>query len=66
MRALALCAAIACSAPAQDEELSQNSYKGKAPPAIEIAKERWINAKDAIRLDKLKGRVVWLEFSFLG
>lgn len=50
----------------QDEKIHTNSYKGKAPPELEVAKENWVNAKDAVKLGKLKGRVVWLEFSFLG
>jgi hypothetical protein len=39
---------------------------GKAPPELVGGTEDWLNDKDALKLEKLKGRVVWLEFSFLG
>lgn len=65
MRFVALALLAAAFAPAQ-EKIYTNSYKGKAPPELEIQKDNWINAKDALKLSDLKGRVVWLEFSFLG
>lgn len=58
--------ALLAAACGQEEKIYTNSYKGKAPPELEIKKENWINAKEAPRLADLKGRVVWLEFSFLG
>ncbi len=66
MRIATALLALAGLALAQDEKIYTNSYKGKAPPELEVAKDGWINAKDAVKLSKLKGRVVWLEFSFLG
>ena len=39
-----------------------NSYQGKAPP--ELGNGSWINS-DGLTLAELKGKVVWLEFSFL-
>lgn len=50
----------------QEEEPTQNSYKGKAPPELVSKKGHWINAAKLPELEKLKGKVVWLEFSFLG
>lgn len=44
----------------------QNSYLGKAPPELQSDREHWLNVKEPLALEKLKGRVVWLEFSFLG
>jgi len=57
-------ALVACAAQ-DDEKLSANSYKGKEPPELQSKREHWINAKEPLLLRKLKGRVVWLEFSFL-
>jgi hypothetical protein len=54
-------AAVAAMAAVQDS----NSYKGKEPPEITIPENGWINAKKPITLAGLKGRVVWLEFSFI-
>ncbi len=51
---------------AQDEPQYFNSYKGKAPPELVSDKENWFNGGDAaITFEKLKGKVVWLEFSFI-
>jgi hypothetical protein len=41
------------------------SFKGKTPPALIIPENGWINSKKPLELEKLKGRVVWLEFSFI-
>ena len=50
---------------AQEEKIYTNSYKGKAPPELEVEGKNWLNAKKPVKLGDLKGRVVWLEFSFL-
>ena len=64
LRALALAALAA--APAQQEDLYANSYKGKAPPELASEKGHWLNAAEPLKLADLKGRkVVWLEFGFL-
>lgn len=68
MRSLVMAALAAASlaAVAQDEPQYFNSYKGKAPPELVSDKENWFNGGDAaITLEKLKGKVVWLEFSFI-
>lgn len=59
--------ALAALAAPQDaeEKIYSNSYKGKAPPELASEKGWWINAKEPLALEKLKGKVVWLEFSFL-
>ena len=49
----------------ETEKIYTNSYKGKAPPELAIDAKHWINSKNAVKLADLKGRVVWLEFSFL-
>ncbi|GEM_PF-2887032 len=62
---LAALATLATLGGWQDEP-TQNSYLGKAPPELSGEKSDWLNSKDVLKLEKLKGRVVWLEFSFLG
>ena len=48
------------------KKIYSNSYIGKVPPELVMAKgARWLNAEDPVTLSKLKGRVVWLEFSFI-
>ena len=66
MRFAAAAFLLAGAAFAQEEKIYTNSYKGKEPPELAIPKEHWFNAKEAVKLSALKGRVVWLEFSFLG
>lgn len=65
MKVAAALAVLAGLAFAQDETPDSKSFKGKTPPELEIEAKNWINSKDAIKLSALKGRVVWLEFSFL-
>jgi len=55
-------AVVALAALAQDDTFT--SFKGKKPPEITIPDTGWINSKP-LKLDALKGRVVWLEFSFI-
>lgn len=50
---------------AQDDKPYYNSYKDKTPPELVSEKEHWLNAKQPLSLEKLRGRVVWLEFSFI-
>ncbi len=48
------------------KKIYSNSYVGKAPPELVTAKGAvWMNSKKPITLAQLKGRVVWLEFSFI-
>jgi thiol-disulfide isomerase/thioredoxin len=49
---------------AQDDKLG-NSYLGKAPPELVNEKAKWLNAAAPLTLDKLRGKVVWVEFGFL-
>ena len=65
MRMAAAILVLAGMSLAQDEKIYTNSYKGKTPPELEVGKNHWVNAKEAVKLSKLNGRVVWLEFSFL-
>ncbi len=55
----------AAAALAQDDQPYYNSYKDKTPPELVSEKEHWLNAKKPLTLEKLRGRVVWLEFSFI-
>ena len=48
------------------KKIYSNSYLGKAPPELVTAKgAAWINSKKPLSLASLKGRVVWIEFSFI-
>ena len=43
-----------------------NSLKGKELPAIHTnAQATWLNVDSPLSWEKLKGKVVWLEFGFL-
>ena len=67
MTRIALCAALVLwVVPREQDKIYSNSYKGKAPPNIKVKKDNLVNAKKDLDVEKLKGRVVWLEFSFLG
>lgn len=66
MRLAAAAFLLAGVAFAQEEKIYTNSYKGKEPPELAVPKDHWFNAREAVKLASLKGRVVWLEFSFLG
>ena len=48
----------------QEQNLG-NSYLGKAPPELVSEKSRWLNSDEALTFEKLRGKVVWLEFGFL-
>lgn len=63
MKAAAAAILLAGLAFAQDGDTE--SFKGKTPPELEIEGKNWLNAKKPPKLAELKGRVVWLEFSFL-
>jgi hypothetical protein len=48
------------------QDFSANSYQGKTPPELTTEASQWLNAKAPLTLGGLKGKVVWLEFGFLG
>jgi thiol-disulfide isomerase/thioredoxin len=48
----------------QETQNLGNSYLGKAPPELSNAGAKWLNS-DALTLEKLKGKPVWIEFGFL-
>lgn len=58
-------AILAAVAAAPQDQLFSNSYKGKSPPEIVSDKADWINSDKALKLADLKGKPVWLEFSFI-
>lgn len=51
-------------APQEDEKKEKPalSFLEKQPPEIKISKDRWFNSEEAVTLEGLKGKVVWLEF----
>lgn len=60
-----LCAALLAVALLPQDRKLGNSYLGKAPPELTAEKGQWLNAPDGLTLEKLRGKVVWLEFGFL-
>lgn len=48
------------------QDFSANSYQGKVPPELTSETSQWLNSKAALTLGAQKGKVVWLEFGFLG
>ena len=58
-------AILALASATGQDDLFSNSYKGKTPPELIGKKEHWLNAKKPPALKALKGRPVWLEFSFV-
>ena len=56
---------ILASLAGPQDDLFSTSYKGKAPPELKATGE-WLNTKETPTLAKLKGKVVWIEFGFLG
>lgn len=71
-KVLCLALAAACLASTtfaqgrKRKKIYSNSYIGKVPPELETAKgAAWLNSNKPVSLAKLKGRVVWLEFSFI-
>jgi AhpC/TSA family len=72
VRLMLAVASVALMLPvqAQDEEKEKEpkehkSFKGKTPPELASDAANWVNGgKDVPKLEKLRGRVVWLEFSY--
>ncbi len=52
-------------ATAPQEQNLGNSYLGKAPPELTNPDAKWLNVEAPLTLEKLKGKVVWIEFGFL-
>ena len=48
---------------AQQEKQGYNPFKGKTPPELTAPKDRTLNATEALRLAKLKGKPVLLVFT---
>lgn len=59
-------AAVLLLAVLPQEGLYSNSYRGKEPPELVSKKADWSNAERPLTLKALRGRAVWLEFSFVG
>lgn len=46
------------------ESTRGRSYLGEPPPELISRMEHWINSEQPLKLQNLKGRVVWLNFNF--
>ena len=53
-----------CANPMGGSSRYFNSYIQQTPPELAAA-GAWINSQETLSLAALRGRVVWLEFSFL-
>jgi thiol-disulfide isomerase/thioredoxin len=60
-----LVAALLFLAGAQENQNLGNSYLGKPPPELSNDGARWLNVSEPLKLEKLRGKVVWVEFGFL-
>jgi thiol-disulfide isomerase/thioredoxin len=60
-----ICVLLLAGVLPQDNQLLGNSYLGKAPPELAADKSQWVNAAEPLKLETLRGKVVWLEFGFL-
>lgn len=58
-------AVLALTLSLAQDKIYSNSYLGKAPPELVSEKGHWLNSGEALTLEKLKGKPVWLEFSFI-
>ena len=56
---------IILPAQAQNEREYCPNYDGKIPPSLQVAANGWMNYDGELSLEKLRGHVVWLEFSFI-
>ena len=50
---------------AQNEREYCPNYDGKIPPSLQVSANGWMNYDGELSLEKLRGHVVWLEFSFI-
>lgn len=56
---------IILPAQAQYEREYCPNYDGKIPPSLQVSANGWMNYDGELSLEKLRGHVVWLEFSFI-
>lgn len=62
---LATVTAITQAAFAQPEDGYAKSFTGVRPPELSVPDDGWVNFEGDLSLEKLRGHVVWLEFSFI-
>ncbi|MBI4616258.1 MAG: hypothetical protein HY720_21775 [Planctomycetes bacterium] len=62
---LATIASLASTASAQERKY-YNSYMGQTPPELDQPAANWLGGKKPVTLGGMKGRIVYIEFSFLG
>ena len=58
---LLVCSLVATAAA---QRFNHNSYLGKAPPELLSQRDHWLGWHEMVTLDRLKGKVVWLQFNF--
>ena len=46
------------------EKFYFKSFLKRRPPELQTTAEQWVNQKGTLTLEKLRGKVVWLEFNF--
>ena len=56
---LLVCSLIGTAAA---QKFNHNSYLGKAPPELVSQRSHWLGWRETVTLDRLKGKVVWLQF----
>ncbi len=56
---------IAQVAFGQPEDGYAKSFTGVHPPELSVPDDGWVNFEGNLSLEKLRGHVVWLEFSFI-
>lgn len=62
--AVALGSVLFAGAVAATQE-HRKSFLDQEPPELFVAENGWVNWEGELSLEKLRGHVVWLEFSFL-
>ena len=63
--AMWMSAMVFSSTQAQSVDGYCPNYDGRMPPKLNVAENGWMNYDGELSLEKLRGHVVWLEFSFI-
>ena len=54
------------AAPAAAQTPKQPYWVGKTFPSIRVPKEHWVNVPKPPSRTELRGKVLWVQFTFLG
>ena len=49
----------------QEQDKYCPDLDGRIPPELRVEPDGWLNVEGELTLEKLRGHVVWLEFSFI-